>query len=85
MFLNLAFSSGPTIVGSSIEPLIEVSEDEEDNNRNNNNNNNNSNKGPNKEEKESANYEKKFATLSRCQYYKKLVLWITDLVPLSSG
>ena len=61
----------------SIEPLIEVSEEEEqDSNKmmvgHSNNaaasiiNNNNNNKGPNKEEKETQNYEKKLQNLSRC-------------------
>ena len=44
----------------SIEPLIEVSEEEEDANRGSG-----SNKWPNKEEKETQNYEKKLQNLSR--------------------
>jgi hypothetical protein len=53
----------PLIGGlTSIEPLIEVSEEEEDSNKLAAATNN---KGPNKEEKENQNYEKKLQSLSR--------------------
>jgi hypothetical protein len=54
---------------TSIEPLIEVSEEEEDSNKLAAATNN---KGPNKEEKENQNYEKKLQSLSRLVIYIKI-------------
>jgi hypothetical protein len=53
---------------TSIEPLIEVSEEEEDSNKLATATNN---KGPNKEEKENQNYEKKLQSLSRFETYNR--------------
>jgi len=57
----------PASIIPTIEPLIEVSEEEEqDSNKMAVGHIGGSNKGPNKEEKETQNYEKKLQNLSRC-------------------